>query len=167
MGCQAVATAHQSLLNSSQQKGRRSKRIECEIQSRSKMEVQLGLGRVYPRPPSKTYKGAFQSMFHGVHEVIQNPVPRHPEASSAAPPGLRLQLQEANPQQQHQPNEDSPPQSQSRDSTGYLTLNEEQNPSLRAATEDHPESSCISESRAATASGKGLHPPPAPPDEND
>lgn len=58
------------------------------------MEVQLGLGRVYPRPPSKTYRGAFQNLFQSVCEVIQNPLPRHPEASSAAPSGARLQQQQ-------------------------------------------------------------------------
>ncbi|XP_054976727.1 androgen receptor [Sorex araneus] len=130
------------------------------------MEVQLGVGRVYPRPPSKTYRGAFQNLFQSVRDVIQNPVPRYPEASNAAPPGLRLQLQETSPQQQHHQNEDGSPLTLNRGPTGYLALNEEPHP-FRSATEDHPESSCISETRAATASGKGLHQPPAPPDEDD
>uniref|UniRef100_A0AC11C627 Androgen receptor n=1 Tax=Ovis aries TaxID=9940 RepID=A0AC11C627_SHEEP len=137
------------------------------------MEVQLGLGRVYPRPPSKTYRGAFQNLFQSVCEVIQNPLPRHPEASSAAPPGARLQQQqETSPrrqQQQQQQREDGSPQVQSRGPTGYLALEEEQQPSQHhSAPEGHPESGCVPEPRAASAGGKGLQqPPPAPLDEDD
>ena len=138
------------------------------------MEVQLGLGRVYPRPPSKTYRGAFQNLFQSVCEVIQNPLPRHPEASSAAPPGARLQQQqqETSPrqqQQQQQQREDGSPQVQSRGPTGYLALEKEQQPSQHhSAPEGHPESGCVPEPRAASAAGKGLQqPPPAPLDEDD
>ncbi|XP_070221416.1 androgen receptor isoform X2 [Bos mutus] len=137
------------------------------------MEVQLGLGRVYPRPPSKTYRGAFQNLFQSVCEVIQNPLPRHPEASSAAPSGARLQQQqETSPrqqQQQQQQREDGSPQVQSRGPTGYLALEEEQQPSQHhSAPEGHPESGCVPEPRAASAAGKGLQqPPPAPLDEDD
>lgn len=137
------------------------------------MEVQLGLGRVYPRPPSKTYRGAFQNLFQSVCEVIQTPLPRHPEASSAAPPGARLQQQqETSPrqqQQQQQQREDGSPQVQSRGPTGYLALEEEQQPSQHhSAPEGHPESGCVPEPRAASAAGKGLQqPPPAPLDEDD
>nr|XP_005890308.1 PREDICTED: androgen receptor [Bos mutus] len=128
------------------------------------MEVQLGLGRVYPRPPSKTYRGAFQNLFQSVCEVIQNPLPRHPEASSAAPSGARLQQQqETSPrqqQQQQQQREDGSPQVQSRGPTGYLALEEEQQPSQHhSAPEGHPESGCVPEPRAASAA--------APLDEDD
>ncbi|NP_001157363.1 androgen receptor [Equus caballus] len=134
------------------------------------MEVQLGLGRVYPRPPSKTYRGAFQNLFQSVREVIQNPGPRHPEAASAAPPGAHLQQQqETSPRQQQQQGEDGSPQTQSRGPTGYLALEEEQQPSQQpSAPEGHPESGRVPEARAALAAGKGLQQqPPAPPDEDD
>uniref|UniRef100_A0A8D0QUY9 Androgen receptor n=1 Tax=Sus scrofa TaxID=9823 RepID=A0A8D0QUY9_PIG len=142
------------------------------------MEVQLGLGRVYPRPPSKTFRGAFQNLFQSVREVIQNPGPRHPEAASAAPPGARLQQQqlqqqETSPrrqqQQQQQPSEDGSPQVQSRGPTGYLALDEKQQPSQQqSAPECHPESGCTPEPGAASAASKGLQQqPPAPPDEDD
>ncbi|XP_058392039.1 androgen receptor isoform X3 [Diceros bicornis minor] len=139
------------------------------------MEVQLGLGRVYPRPPSKTYRGAFQNLFQSVREVIQNPGPRHPEAASAAPPGARLQQQqEISPrrrqqQQQQQQGEDGSSQAQSRGPTGYLALDEEQQPSQQpSAPEGHPESGCVPEPGAASAAGKGLQQqPPAPRDEDD
>ncbi|XP_059766011.1 androgen receptor isoform X2 [Balaenoptera ricei] len=139
------------------------------------MEVQLGLGRVYPRPPSKTYRGAFQNLFQSVREVIQNPGPRHPEAASAAPPGARLQQQhETSPQQQQQQqqqqqSEDGSPQVQSRGPTGYLALEEEQQSlQQQSAPEGPPESGCVPEPGATSAAGKGLQqPPPAPPDEDD
>uniref|UniRef100_A0A8C6S183 Androgen receptor n=1 Tax=Nannospalax galili TaxID=1026970 RepID=A0A8C6S183_NANGA len=117
------------------------------------MEVQLGLGRVYPRPQSKTYRGAFQNLFQSVREAIQNPGPRHPEAASIAPPGACLQQRhETSPQrrQQQQHGEDGSPQAHIRGPTGYL-------------------SSCLPEPGAATPlPGKGLpQQPPAPPDEHD
>ncbi|XP_021261575.1 androgen receptor [Numida meleagris] len=37
------------------------------------MEVQLGIGRVYPRPPGRTFRGAFQSFFQSVCEAFQAP----------------------------------------------------------------------------------------------
>ncbi|XP_027621790.1 androgen receptor [Tupaia chinensis] len=133
------------------------------------MEVQFGLGRVYPRPPSKTYRGAFQNLFQSVREVIQNPVPRHPEAASIAPPcaPLQQQQQETSPRQQRG-NDDSP-QAPSRGPTGYLALDEEQQLSQQqSAPEGHPESSCVPEPGSAEAAGKGLpQQPPAPPDEDD
>ncbi|XP_023363561.1 androgen receptor isoform X2 [Otolemur garnettii] len=148
------------------------------------MEVQLGLGRVYPRPPSKTYRGAFQNLFQSVREVIQNPGPRHPEAASAAPPGARLQQQQPPPpppppqetsprqqeqQQEQQHGEDGSPQAQSRNRTGYLVLDGERQPSQQqSATDCHPDSSCVPEPGAATAASKGLpQQPPAPPEEDD
>uniref|UniRef100_A0A8C0DTK7 Androgen receptor n=1 Tax=Balaenoptera musculus TaxID=9771 RepID=A0A8C0DTK7_BALMU len=138
------------------------------------MEVQLGLGRVYPRPPSKTYRGAFQNLFQSVREVIQNPGPRHPEAASAAPPGARLQQQQEQSQQQQQQqqqqqSEDGSPQVQSRGPTGYLALEEEQQSlQQQSAPEGPPESGCVPEPGATSAAGKGLQqPPPAPPDEDD
>nr|XP_025717190.1 androgen receptor [Callorhinus ursinus] len=138
------------------------------------MEVQLGLGRVYPRPPSKTYRGAFQNLFQSVREVIQNPGPRHPEAASAAPPGARLQQQqqqpqETSPRQQQQQGDDGSPQAQSRGLTGYLALDEEQQPSQQQpAPKGHTESGCVPEPGAASATGKGLQQQqPAPPNEDD
>ncbi|XP_032185839.1 androgen receptor isoform X2 [Mustela erminea] len=144
------------------------------------MEVQLGLGRVYPRPPSKTYRGAFQNLFQSVREVIQNPGPRHPEAASAAPPGARLQQQQQQQQQQEtssrqqqqqqqQQGDDGSPQAQRRGPTGYLALDEEQQPSQQqSAHKGHPESGCVPEPGAASATGKGLQQQqPAPPDEDD
>ncbi|VCW98499.1 unnamed protein product [Gulo gulo] len=140
------------------------------------MEVQLGLGRVYPRPPSKTYRGAFQNLFQSVREVIQNPGPRHPEAASAAPPGARLQQQQQETssrqqqqQQQQQQGDDGSPQAQRRGPTGYLALDEEQQPSQQqSASKGHPESGCVPEPGAASATGKGLQQQqPAPPDEDD
>uniref|UniRef100_A0A2R9BQ08 Androgen receptor n=1 Tax=Pan paniscus TaxID=9597 RepID=A0A2R9BQ08_PANPA len=143
------------------------------------MEVQLGLGRVYPRPPSKTYRGAFQNLFQSVREVIQNPGPRHPEAASAAPPGASLllqqqqqqqqQQQETSPRQQQQQGEDGSPQAHRRGPTGYLVLDEEQQPSQpQSAPECHPERGCVPEPGAAVAASKGLPQQlPAPPDEDD
>ncbi|GAB5584655.1 androgen receptor isoform X1 [Prionailurus iriomotensis] len=143
------------------------------------MEVQLGLGRVYPRPPSKTYRGAFQNLFQSVREVIQNPGPRHPEATSAAPPGARLQQQQQQQQQeqtspqqqqqQQQQSEDGSPQAQSRGPTGYLALDEEQQPSQQqSAPKGHLERGCVPDPGAASATGKGLQrQQPAPPDEDD
>ncbi|OXB79575.1 UNVERIFIED_CONTAM: hypothetical protein H355_010961 [Colinus virginianus] len=37
------------------------------------MEVQMGIGRVYPRPPGRTFRGAFQSFFQSVCEAFQAP----------------------------------------------------------------------------------------------
>ncbi|XP_027761078.1 androgen receptor [Empidonax traillii] len=37
------------------------------------MEVQLGVGRVYPRPAGRTFRGAFQSFFQSVCEAFQPP----------------------------------------------------------------------------------------------
>ncbi|XP_015668198.1 androgen receptor isoform X2 [Protobothrops mucrosquamatus] len=39
------------------------------------MEVHVGLGRVYARPPGKTFRGAFQSLFQSVREAFQSPGP--------------------------------------------------------------------------------------------
>ncbi|XP_066212213.1 androgen receptor [Saccopteryx leptura] len=133
------------------------------------MEVQLGLGRLYPRPPSKTYRGAFQNLFQSVREVIQTPGPRHPEAVSSAPPGARLQQQHETSPRQQQQGEDESPQTQSRGPTGYLALVEEQQPSQPpTAPEGHPESGCIPEQVTPSAAGKGLQQQlPAPPNEDD
>ncbi|KAF6089983.1 androgen receptor [Phyllostomus discolor] len=133
------------------------------------MEVQLGLGRLYPRPPSKTYRGAFQNLFQSVREVVQTPGPRHPEAASAAPPGTHLQQQQETSARQQQQGEDGSPQAQSRGPTGYLALENEQQPSQQQSVpEGHPESGCISEPRVPSAAGKGLQQqPPAPTDEDD
>ncbi|XP_005526207.1 PREDICTED: androgen receptor [Pseudopodoces humilis] len=37
------------------------------------MEVQLGVGRVYPRPAGRTFRGAFQSFFQSVCDAFQPP----------------------------------------------------------------------------------------------
>ena len=37
------------------------------------MEVQLGIGRVYPRPPGRTFRGVFQTFFQSVCEAFQAP----------------------------------------------------------------------------------------------
>ncbi|XP_040856903.1 androgen receptor isoform X1 [Ochotona curzoniae] len=140
------------------------------------MEVQMGLGRIYPRPPSRPYRGAFQNLFQNVCEVIQHPNPRHPDALSAAPPGASLQQQqqpapETSPQQlQQQHGEDGSPQAQIRGPAGYLALDERSQPSLQQSASEgrRPESSCIPETGAAAAAGKGLQPqPPIPPDQDD
>ncbi|KAL0588994.1 Androgen receptor [Plecturocebus cupreus] len=136
------------------------------------MEVQLGLGRVYPRPPSKTYRGAFQNLFQSVREVIQNPGTRHPEAASAVPPGASLQQQQQQQQtspRQQQQGEDGSPQAHGRGPTGYLALDEQRQPSqLKSAPECHSERGCVPEPGVAVAAGKGLPQQlPAPPDRDD
>uniref|UniRef100_A0A2K6SRJ5 Androgen receptor n=1 Tax=Saimiri boliviensis boliviensis TaxID=39432 RepID=A0A2K6SRJ5_SAIBB len=133
------------------------------------MEVQLGLGRVYPRPPSKTYRGAFQNLFQSVREVIQNPGTRHPEAASAAPPGASLQQQQQTSPRQQQQGEDGSPQAHGRGPRGYLALDEErQHSQPQSAPECHPERGCVPEPGVAVAAGKGLPQQlPAPPDEDD
>ncbi|XP_025910449.1 androgen receptor isoform X2 [Nothoprocta perdicaria] len=59
------------------------------------MEVQVGVGRVYPRPAGRTFRGAFQSFFQSVCEAFQAPGPRaepgpgppSPRPPPAEPPG--------------------------------------------------------------------------------
>ncbi|KAL8181302.1 UNVERIFIED_CONTAM: hypothetical protein K2H54_053538 [Gekko kuhli] len=54
------------------------------------MEVHVGLGRVYGRPPGKTFRGAFQSLFQSVREAFHSPgggareEPGGPQAAAAA-----------------------------------------------------------------------------------
>ncbi|KFO29887.1 androgen receptor [Fukomys damarensis] len=134
------------------------------------MEVQLGLGRVYPRPPSKTFRGAFQNLFQSVREVIQTPGPRHPEAHNAAARGahLLLQQQQTSPQQpQH--GENGSPRAHPRGPTRYLALEEEQQSLQQQSTpEGHSERGCLSEPGTSVPSSKGLpRQPQAPPDEDD
>lgn len=73
------------------------------------MEVHVGLGRVYARPPGKTFRGAFQSLFQSVREAFQSPGPggareevgpssQAAGSPSAGPPGAGLQ--EPGPRQQ-------------------------------------------------------------------
>nr|XP_060611976.1 androgen receptor [Anolis sagrei ordinatus] len=62
------------------------------------MEVHVGaLGRVYGRPPSKTFRGAFQSLFQSVREAFQSPVdlpsPRHHQQQPQSSPAF-LALEE-------------------------------------------------------------------------
>ncbi|XP_067160583.1 androgen receptor [Apteryx mantelli] len=54
------------------------------------MEVQVGVGRVYPRPAGRTFRGAFQSFFQSVCEAFQAPGPppaSPPFPAPAEPPG--------------------------------------------------------------------------------
>ncbi|XP_053129640.1 androgen receptor isoform X1 [Hemicordylus capensis] len=81
------------------------------------MEVHVGLGRVYARPPGKTFRGAFQSLFQSVREVFQSPAPGGPReepgpshqaaaassASASAPCQSGGRLQAASPQQPGSP----------------------------------------------------------------
>ncbi|CAM9367559.1 unnamed protein product [Bubo scandiacus] len=48
------------------------------------MEVQLGVGRVYPRAGGRTFRGAFQTFFQSVCEAIQ--APREEPGASQQPP---------------------------------------------------------------------------------
>lgn len=48
------------------------------------MEVQLGVGRVYPRAGGRTFRGAFQTFFQSVCEAFQ--APREEPGSSLQPP---------------------------------------------------------------------------------
>ncbi|XP_074004257.1 androgen receptor [Numenius arquata] len=48
------------------------------------MEVQLGVGRVYPRAGGRTFRGAFQSFFQSVCEAFQ--APREEPGTSQQPP---------------------------------------------------------------------------------
>ncbi|KAM7042905.1 androgen receptor [Acridotheres tristis] len=59
------------------------------------MEVQLGVGRVYPRPAGRTFRGAFQSFFQSVCDAFQppreepgagQPLPSAPRPPSPRPP---------------------------------------------------------------------------------
>ncbi|NXY35009.1 ANDR protein, partial [Pomatorhinus ruficollis] len=47
------------------------------------MEVQLGVGRVYPRPAGRTFRGAFQSFFQSVCDAFQ---PAREEPGAGQPP---------------------------------------------------------------------------------
>ncbi|XP_021105520.1 androgen receptor isoform X3 [Heterocephalus glaber] len=133
------------------------------------MEVQLGLGRVYPRPPSKTFRGAFQNLFQSVREVIQTPGPLHPEADNAAPPGSHLQQQQQTSPQQPQQGENGSPQAHLRGPTSYLALEEEQQPLQQQSTpEGHSERGCLSEPGTSVTARKGLpRQLQAPTDEDD
>ncbi|XP_044539542.1 androgen receptor-like, partial [Gracilinanus agilis] len=159
------------------------------------MEVQLGLGRVYPRPPAKTFRGAFQNLFQSVREVIQNPGARHPGAAGgAAPPGARLQhhhhqqqqqvpqqpqQQQSSPrqpqpsvQQQQAPDDGSPP-APNRGPAGYLALEDDSQPQPSQAqppAEGCPENGCVPEPGPPAAGSKGLPQPAvavAAPDDDD
>uniref|UniRef100_A0A8C5THT1 Androgen receptor n=1 Tax=Malurus cyaneus samueli TaxID=2593467 RepID=A0A8C5THT1_9PASS len=54
------------------------------------MEVQLGVGRVYPRPAGRTFRGAFQSFFQSVCDAFQppreEPIAGQPPPSAPCPP---------------------------------------------------------------------------------
>ncbi|XP_075576659.1 androgen receptor [Pelecanus crispus] len=58
------------------------------------MEVQLGVGRVYPRAGARTFRGAFQTFFQSVCEAFQAPREeagggRQPPACAPCPPSPR------------------------------------------------------------------------------
>ncbi|XP_014743316.1 PREDICTED: androgen receptor [Sturnus vulgaris] len=57
------------------------------------MEVQLGVGRVYPRPAGRTFRGAFQSFFQSVCDAFQPPREEpgagQPLPSAPCPPSPR------------------------------------------------------------------------------
>ncbi|XP_066038226.1 androgen receptor [Chamaea fasciata] len=57
------------------------------------MEVQLGVGRVYPRPAGRTFRGAFQSFFQSVCDAFQtpreDPGPGQPPPGAPCPPSPR------------------------------------------------------------------------------
>uniref|UniRef100_A0A663EX27 Androgen receptor n=1 Tax=Aquila chrysaetos chrysaetos TaxID=223781 RepID=A0A663EX27_AQUCH len=58
------------------------------------MEVQLGVGRVYPRAGGRTFRGAFQTFFQSVCEAFQAPreepaASPQPPACAPCPPGAR------------------------------------------------------------------------------
>ncbi|XP_029139312.1 androgen receptor isoform X3 [Protobothrops mucrosquamatus] len=72
------------------------------------MEVHVGLGRVYARPPGKTFRGAFQSLFQSVREAFQSPGPsgageevgpssQAAGSPSAGPPGFQPADRESQP----------------------------------------------------------------------
>ncbi|XP_060105697.1 androgen receptor [Heteronotia binoei] len=65
------------------------------------MEVHVGLGRVYGRPPGKTFRGAFQSLFQSVREAFQSPG----GGARDEPAGAQASARE---QQQQQPGASSP-----------------------------------------------------------
>lgn len=52
------------------------------------MEVHVGLGRVYARPPGKTFRGAFQSLFQSVREAFQGPGGAREEPGAQPPSAL-------------------------------------------------------------------------------
>ncbi|XP_032083684.1 androgen receptor [Thamnophis elegans] len=118
------------------------------------MEVHVGLGRVYARPPGKTFRGAFQSLFQSVREAFQSPGPGGareelgPGGQSAGspsagpcPPGARLQ-------------EPSPRQHQPPASPSYLPLDEPAAGSKGlqpADRETHPAAAASSSSAASSS----------------
>ncbi|KAM9538492.1 androgen receptor [Guaruba guarouba] len=53
------------------------------------MEVQLGVGRVYPRPGGRTFRGAFQSFFQSVCEAFQAPREEPGAGQQPCPPSPR------------------------------------------------------------------------------
>ncbi|KAM9227334.1 androgen receptor [Leptosomus discolor] len=59
------------------------------------MEVQLGVGRVYPRAGGRTFRGAFQTFFQSVCEAFQ--APREEPGTSQPPPGSPAGLEPRGP----------------------------------------------------------------------
>ncbi|XP_033919807.1 androgen receptor isoform X2 [Melopsittacus undulatus] len=53
------------------------------------MEVQLGVGRVYPRAGGRTFRGAFQSFFQSVCEAFQAPREEPGSSQQPCPPSPR------------------------------------------------------------------------------
>ncbi|XP_077164633.1 androgen receptor [Paroedura picta] len=91
------------------------------------MELHVGLGRVYARPPGKTFRGAFQSLFQSVREAFQSPGGARDEAqaaaaAAAAPSSSSSALSGAGARDQQQPQQQPPPQPGA--SPTYLPLDE-------------------------------------------
>ncbi|XP_039221307.1 androgen receptor [Crotalus tigris] len=116
------------------------------------MEVHVGLGRVYARPPGKTFRGAFQSLFQSVREAFQSPGPggareevgpssQAAGSPSVGPPGAGLQ--EPSPrQQQRQPGSPAylPGDEAAAGSKGLQPADREPQPAGAAAASASPSS---------------------------
>ncbi|XP_061454944.1 androgen receptor [Rhineura floridana] len=95
------------------------------------MEVHVGLGRVYPRPPGKTFRGAFQSLFQSVREAFQSPAPGalRDEAGpshQAAATGSSSSSGQCQPSARLQePSARQPPSQQPPGSPSYLPLEQQ------------------------------------------
>lgn len=131
--------------------------------------MQLGLGRVC-RPPSKTYRGAFQNLFQSVCEVIQNPLPRHPGprrststpvcSSSRRPVTARQQQQQQQRGGWLSPSQSRGPRAGHGRGTAAFTTS--------LSPRGSPESGCVPGAELPRlAAGAAAATPPAPLDEDD
>ncbi|XP_062998166.1 androgen receptor [Elgaria multicarinata webbii] len=130
------------------------------------MEVHVGLGRIYGRPPGKTFRGAFQSLFQSVREAFQSPAAggsreeagaSHQAAVAGSSPSVQAQpgdrLRASSPRRQ-------PPPPPPPGSPSYLPLDEQSQASKglrpderepRAAAAASASSSSSSSAAAANA----------------